>query len=289
MAINNNQLKEKILDKEASFGDKLGGLNTLLPDLPPELGRFPLQYDLPGWSMHGGIQEGPSGVGGEDEGVSYTFDLFDNLLFLDGPVDVTGLFLVNMNLTGNVMDIVGFAVQKAIENYFKKLAEKFTTYVGHSIEDNVSYLKDELKKYHDGVFDAAGNLVTKGDNPTTIISAADLDTITAQGAKTLIDEKKLLEGVAVLLDSLITEVLNNQGVKDFLKDVGGDNFLANLNQGAKLVAAINKPGNSADEQAARAKAISDFSAFITGSSPNQVGNIHRQIPSGYRSSPPRWK
>ena len=26
-----------------------------------------------------------------------------------------------------------------------------------------------------------------------------------------------------------------------------------------------------------------------GSSPNQVGNIHRQIPSGYRSSPPRWK
>ena len=28
---------------------------------------------------------------------------------------------------------------------------------------------------------------------------------------------------------------------------------------------------------------------IFGSSPNQVGNIHRQIPSGYRSSPPRWK
>ncbi len=26
-----------------------------------------------------------------------------------------------------------------------------------------------------------------------------------------------------------------------------------------------------------------------GSSPNQVGNIHRQIPSGYRSSPPRRK
>ncbi len=29
--------------------------------------------------------------------------------------------------------------------------------------------------------------------------------------------------------------------------------------------------------------------FASGSSPNQVGNIHRQIPSGYRSSPPRWK
>ena len=29
--------------------------------------------------------------------------------------------------------------------------------------------------------------------------------------------------------------------------------------------------------------------WFRGSSPNQVGNIHRQIPSGYRSSPPRWK
>ncbi len=33
----------------------------------------------------------------------------------------------------------------------------------------------------------------------------------------------------------------------------------------------------------------NYTAFLQGSSPNQVGNIHRQIPSGYRSSPPRWK
>ena len=46
---------------------------------------------------------------------------------------------------------------------------------------------------------------------------------------------------------------------------------------AQVVAAVINAG-----------ALVAISVFL-GSSPNQVGNIHRQIPSGYRSSPPRWK
>ncbi len=44
-----------------------------------------------------------------------------------------------------------------------------------------------------------------------------------------------------------------------------------------------------DEYGDRVEFLVSGEPYFLGSSPNQVGNIHRQIPSGYRSSPPRWK
>jgi hypothetical protein len=69
-------------------------------------GRFPLSYELPGWSFHGG------------EGFGVSVDGF-------GEIDFTGLFVFETNPTKIGADVLGNVVGIVIDKLFEKLVQPF--------------------------------------------------------------------------------------------------------------------------------------------------------------------
>ncbi|MHC1770059.1 MAG: putative Ig domain-containing protein [Verrucomicrobiia bacterium] len=71
-------------------------------------GRFPLSYELPGWSFHGGS--------------GYTIPFLP-----DGSNDITGKFIVNLDFWDNVKTIAGSVLDMAVGWAFDKLLGKVIT------------------------------------------------------------------------------------------------------------------------------------------------------------------
>ncbi len=109
-------------DPNVKYKPRKKGLDGL-GNLPAELGRFPYHFDLPGWSMHGGVDV--ANDGGEDEGYSYAIKLLENIApsLFGGPVDITGLFLVNTNVILELIDLLKLAVQPLMERLVFQLAK----------------------------------------------------------------------------------------------------------------------------------------------------------------------
>ena len=80
--------------------------------LPGDTGRFPLSYDLPGWSFHGGS--------GFELG-----SFLDGLPWVD-PIDITGLFTVETNITTVVKQILVKAWEKVADDVITRIKDSHT-------------------------------------------------------------------------------------------------------------------------------------------------------------------
>ncbi|MEY8838751.1 hypothetical protein AB9K41_06940, partial [Cribrihabitans sp. XS_ASV171] len=272
-------------DKELSISKKFGGVasaaNAILPDLPPELGRFPLHYDLPGWSMHGGIEGTqtdrdnaaafPDGI---DEGASYTFDLFSASTAeswgLAGPVDITGLFLMNMNFGAEVIDILGRVLKPLLEKVLQQYADKFTN-DNYTNRYTDSEKKDLIRK--DYAESVGGTVVPDGDSfkivkdGETLLTSDQLSRNVNATFNFVIDDATSLRLLARAFDFVVDAASGSDVIKDALKSWGGDSFA--LKGGVPSLIKIldtpldtSTPENEQASKAARAKAMSDYLAWI---------------------------
>ncbi|MGX9354809.1 putative Ig domain-containing protein [Roseobacteraceae bacterium S113] len=224
------------------------------PTIPETLGRFPLSYDLPGWGMHGGIDHGNEDI---DEGNSFTFDLFTaggkGGIGLDGPVDITGLFLVNQNVSAQLISVLKTtfdALIKVLSNYLTNTFDQKQENKPEDVQrDNYH---EELAKENGGtVFkdtipvigsdglpkkDDDGNVITQNitkivdADGKTIVGNEALQSITGSWLKGLKDRAAETVFVAKIVDDMIAKAWGSDLVKNALN-------LENLPKGVTITGA----------------------------------------------------
>ena len=218
--------------------------------LPPNLGRFPLNHDLPGWSMHGDT--------------SYTVNVLNSILpdFFDAPMDITSLFLVNKNLTGLLTDTIDVLIKPMIDKYitgklFQVIEDKF------SLNNNMDL--DQISAHKSAQWLEDNNAILDGDqilNKTTgafLMSDVNLFEKSKSAAALLLPEFELTKTLAQVLDAQIAGLLSEPILKDYIKGKADYEIAGS----PKIWETLTAPTASQDDVANKKKAMSAVAGFVS--------------------------
>ncbi|OYU20118.1 MAG: hypothetical protein CFE34_01980, partial [Rhodobacteraceae bacterium PARR1] len=222
--------KQKLEKSGGFFGSAKKAIGSI-PDLPADLGRFPLHYDLPGWSMHGGIDDGDK----VDEGVSFTFDLFTGKMpenmGLDGPIDITGLFLMNQNWIGEVLDVAGRAAKPMIDRWLTKALDRVKNPAWEFSLDpdkKADMARQNVAKVKGGTIkealDADGKKIFSlvDDDGNELMTAAKFGATADALVDFIIDDQAQLDLLIKILDGVLKWASGTDVVKEYLAEFKKD-------------------------------------------------------------------
>ena len=243
-----------------------------IPELPGDLGRFKMNYDLPGWSMHGGIDFGDESV---DEGYSFTFDPFADFLAELGidltPIDVTAFFLVNTSYTGALAGILELALRPILEGVFNKIVkaieDKGITRLNLDVDTQASLRTSDLFRKKGYTRDSADNVY---DDQGVLVGTYNTFFEQSKAANEfLVGDFALTKILASAVDGLIGLVLSNPTITDYLKknvtitNDQGQEVPVTIDGSFSIFDALSNPSGTDAEQAEKAKKAKALGAFVS--------------------------